>query len=456
MANRKISDLTALTATATGDLLPIVDISEAGAADQNKKITVENLFKGIPGNVGIGTSSPSGALDVRTAASTFQAFIGTNSGTSANDAGIVFQSTPSATAASRSCVLYFDANGANGSGGDYFYISNTGDHVASLWNQGNGPIVFGRSSTESLRIDSSGRLLVGTSTVTGNSAYSTAEFIKNTFSEITIGRNTSTIIGEDGVGQILFNSYAGNVWQPHASITCVADANGGSGDKPGRLVFSTTADGAASPTERMRIGQNGFFRATTDGSYTGTDGLSHAFRTTGANWVAQFVNDQATAANNYGIVVKYQSSAPNGTGNSFILCGDNAADRFQARSNGGLANYQANNVNLSDRNTKKDISPAVDTWDCIKEWEIVNYRYKDQSDDADLNLGVIAQQVAESCPEVVTIFQGAKEATDDVPAQEERLGVKEQQMYWMAIKALQEAQVRIETLEARLTAAGIA
>jgi hypothetical protein len=64
MANRKISDLTALTTTATGDLLPIVDISEAGAVDQNKKITVENLFKGIPGNVGIGTSSPSKALTV--------------------------------------------------------------------------------------------------------------------------------------------------------------------------------------------------------------------------------------------------------------------------------------------------------------------------------------------------------------------------------------------------------
>ena len=64
MANRKISDLTALTATATGDLLPIVDISEAAAADKNKKITVENLFKGIPGNVGIGTSSPSYPLHV--------------------------------------------------------------------------------------------------------------------------------------------------------------------------------------------------------------------------------------------------------------------------------------------------------------------------------------------------------------------------------------------------------
>jgi hypothetical protein len=43
MANRKISDLTALTAPASGDYLPIVDISEAAAADKNKRITVEGL-----------------------------------------------------------------------------------------------------------------------------------------------------------------------------------------------------------------------------------------------------------------------------------------------------------------------------------------------------------------------------------------------------------------------------
>jgi hypothetical protein len=43
MANRKISDLTSLTAPASGDLVPIVDVSEAAAADKNKKITFQNL-----------------------------------------------------------------------------------------------------------------------------------------------------------------------------------------------------------------------------------------------------------------------------------------------------------------------------------------------------------------------------------------------------------------------------
>jgi hypothetical protein len=53
---------------------------------------------------------------------------------------------------------------------------------------------------------------------------------------------------------------------------------------------------------------------------------------------------------------------------------------------------------------------------------------------------------------VITIFQEAKEATNEAPAQEERLGVKDQQMMWMAIKALQEAMERIEVLEAEVAA----
>ena len=53
MADRKISDLTALTTPASGDYLPIVDISEAAASDKNKRITIEELMRGVPdGTVG--------------------------------------------------------------------------------------------------------------------------------------------------------------------------------------------------------------------------------------------------------------------------------------------------------------------------------------------------------------------------------------------------------------------
>jgi hypothetical protein len=129
MANRKISDLTALTTTATGDLLPIIDISEAGAVDQNKKITIENLFKGIPGNVGIGTSSPNQPLVIYGASGTA---ISVNNSTTGTGASSGFQLQ-------------------TGSGTD-----------AYLWNYSNGFTAFGTNNTERLRIDSSGDVQIGT------------------------------------------------------------------------------------------------------------------------------------------------------------------------------------------------------------------------------------------------------------------------------------------------------
>ena len=204
-------------------------------------------------------------------------------------------------------------------------------------------------------------------------------------------------------------------------------------------------------TERMRITNGGYIKASNNGSYVSVSGAEHEFRNSSSGSATARFHHAGTANDEYGLSVT-TANDQNASSTYFLRCAGSSTERARIRTNGGLANYSANNANLSDRNVKKDISPAADTWDCIKEWEIVNYRYKDQSDDADLNLGVIAQQVADSCPEVITVFQEAKEATEDAPAQEERLGVKEQQMYWMAIKALQEAQVRIETLEARLTA----
>jgi hypothetical protein len=43
-----------------------------------------------------------------------------------------------------------------------------------------------------------------------------------------------------------------------ASISCDVDGTPGTNDMPGRLVFSTAADGASNPTERMRIASDGF------------------------------------------------------------------------------------------------------------------------------------------------------------------------------------------------------
>jgi hypothetical protein len=329
----------------------------------------------------------------------------------------------------------------------YFADGTTGSEPYRgivAYNHTSDELVFYTAGLLRSTIDSSGRLLVGTSSaVTGGTAQ---------FSRIVALGNSAGATNPGVISIGMGDNAAGE----YAEIAAQCDGTPGSGDYPGRLVFSTTADGASSPTERARITNAGYFKATSTGDYYGVTSGYHESRTGLANNVSHLFSHSASTGAVYGIQISYAQNKGTSTGDQYIYCNDSAAVRMEVRGNGGIANYSGNNVNLSDRNAKKDISPASDTWDCIKEWEIVNYRYKDQPDDADLNLGVVAQQVAESCPEVITVFQEAKEATEDQPAQEERLGVKEQQMYWMAIKALQEAQVRIEQLEQRLTDAGIA
>jgi len=388
----------------------------------------DRLVVDTSGRVGIGTTSPDCNLHVQGTTDGIYARLKNTAGTSSR---IAFESTGVASAS---------IGIPSGSSALAFYLAS--------------------ESTERMRIDSSGRLLVGTSTTVEDSGFGIGKLqVSNPFSfnnvlfsahsntgingsALTLARSRGTLASPDYlavgdlIGRTQFSVWGGTNYRPSAVIAAEADLAHGSGNLPSRLVFSTTADGASSPTERMRIGQNGSVMfGKTDVNQSAGMG---AFFTTGNSTQLGLVLDTATTS--FTPLTIYNLNATN---NGF---------RFYVKQDGGIGNFQANNVNLSDINTKKDISPAADTWNCIKEWEIVNYRYKDQPDDADLNFGVIAQQVAESCPEVITVFQEAKEATEDQPAQEERLGVKEQQMYWMAIKALQEAQVRIEALEAEVAA----
>jgi hypothetical protein len=402
------------------------------------------------GNVGIGTTTPEsfGQLAVRGATT-----IATWGNTSAHFSD----------AATGSLYVSHSSNRVSlktDSDLDLF-CSNSGDSV-----------IFSTSATERARVDGSGRLLVGTPSsrsqsgvsallqVEGTSNTGSISAINNTAnsggSYILLGKtrggsvgSTTAVTAGDTLGAVYFHGADGTGLITAASIEAYVDGTPGTNDMPGRLTFSVTADGASSLTERMRITSNGYLKASNTGNYYSATSAFHEVVSSlnAATLIVQ--NSSASLTNSVnGVYVYYAGAAPNNTTAAAFYFEDTAGLRASIRSNGGLANYQANNVNFSDRNVKKNITVADDTWNCVKQWEIVKYHYKDQPDEADLSLGVIAQQVAESCPEVITVFQEAKEATEDAPAQEERLGVKEQQMMWMAIKALQAAQVRIEALEA--------
>jgi hypothetical protein len=61
----------------------------------------------------------------------------------------------------------------------------------------------------------------------------------------------------DTIGRLYFSGSDGTAQIPAAYIDAAVDGTPGTNDMPGRLVFSTTADGAATPTERMRIDSSG-------------------------------------------------------------------------------------------------------------------------------------------------------------------------------------------------------
>ena len=143
-----------------------------------------------------------------------------------------------------------------------------------------------------------------------------------------------------------------------------------------------------------------------------------------------FLNDSAQSLNNSTSSAEYQ---------------DSAALRWRFYKNGGLANYQANNTNLSDERTKTDIKPIGSYWNKIKALQVVTFKYKDQSDSDD-NIGLIAQQVESVAPELVDVDGFGKTPDDGVPLKT----IYTTDLYHASIKALQEAMTRIEALEAKL------
>jgi hypothetical protein len=113
------------------------------------------------------------------------------------------------------------------------------------------------NSSERARIDSSGRLLVGTSS---SSEVNTAVFQGNSAAgsaaNVTISSNISNPTSTQTLAVL---SFSDNSHVKAAQIECLRDGGTWTSgtSQPSALKFYTTADGASSPTERMRIAQDG-------------------------------------------------------------------------------------------------------------------------------------------------------------------------------------------------------
>ena len=120
--------------------------------------------------------------------------------------------------------------------------------------------------------------------------------------------------------------------------------------------------------------------------------------------------------------------------------------------NGGIANYQSNDTNLCDERVKKDYADVSSQGDNIKNIGLKHFRYQEDSSSEPLKIGVVAQQVETVYPDLVQEDWPQGDANPNTGEGTFYNSVKEEQLLMYAVKALQEAVAKIETLEAEVAA----
>jgi hypothetical protein len=180
-----------------------------------------------------------------------------------------------------------------------------------------------------------------------------------------------------------------------------------------------------------------------------------------------------------GLQITYTASSPDTSTSAFFRCNDSTTDRMFITSEGDIKNHDNSYGSTSDERIKQDIRDSNSQWDDIKNIKIRNYKKKDDvrqyGDKAWEQIGVIAQELETVSPKLIrhndpsasdilsdSSFGTIYEDGDSIP-EDKKIGdvkeIKEQVksvsysvLYMKAIKALQEAMAKIETLETKVKA----
>ena len=224
---------------------------------------------------------------------------------------------------------------------------------------------------------------------------------------------------------------------------------------------------------------------------------------TAADYSLNVQNSQANANNVYGQFIQFTGVSADNRDSEYLIGADTSTTRFKIYGDGDIENHDNSYGSLSDERIKQDIVDANSQWDDIKAIKIRNYKKKDDineyGDKATSQIGVIAQEletvspnlIKENLPTATDIKHSAEFGTlytkDDAETQDAVLytsddeevksgdkevgdvktsstkqigdvkevkqkvkGVKYSVLYMKAVKALQEAMTRIETLEAKV------
>jgi hypothetical protein len=307
--------------------------------------------------------------------------------------------------------------------------------------------------SERARIDSSGRLLVGTSSARSN-FYNTSvisgllqvEGTNNStrvFSQIhntadaggplhVLAKSRGTATGsntvvqaDDQLGEVSFQGSDGTEFVAAGYIGCSVDGTPGANDMPGRLVFATTGDGTVSPTERMRITNDGnlLFGVTTTAN-PGTGNRGFLVRNDSASQT--FIQIANTLTSGVGVAYFYNANG---------LVG-------QITTSGSSTSYGTS----SDYRLKENVVFLTGAIDRVNQLQV--HRFNFIADPDTTVDGFIAHEAQAVVPECVT---GTKDEVD-ADGNPVYQGIDQSKLVPLLTAALQEAIGRIEILEAEVAA----
>ena len=319
-------------------------------------------------------------------------------------------------------------------------IVHTGDTNTAIRFPAADTITAETGGSERLRVDSSGRLLIGhtTSLAAANAQFS-FQVLGTSFATTSVTQqryaadvsgpsiilaksrgslgNHTIVQSGDELGKIRFYGSDGTDFNNYgAHIICNVDAAPGSNDMPGRLVFGTTADGAGSPTERMRIDKDGNVLVSTTSTTINSSNFG----------IGLFAD--------HGVAIFKDTTGPN----TVVRMGGNQG-LVKVQGDGDLFNTNNTYGQASDETLKQDIVDAASQWNDIKNLRVRKFRFKDNPTGV-LQIGVVAQETEKVSAGLV------QEDSDGIKS------VKYSVLYMKAIKCLQEAQAKIETLETKVAA----
>ena len=315
-------------------------------------------------------------------------------------------------------------------------ITTVGDTNTGIFFPAADTIAFSEGGVESMRIDASGNLGIGTSSPTQKLDIVTSTagaFSSRIYNSATTGTSYAQLqLQTDSSSFYIYKQNSTNTGSAGAGSVNIYEA----GAFP--MAFYTNA------TERMRIDSSGnLLVGTTSG--LGTERLSVLRTVDSGDYVAVFKTTAATATNNYGTQTVLNGD-PNDATRLFLSCiGGASTTRAQILSNGGLANYSANNVNLSDERTKTNIVNAGSYLAKICAIPVRTFKYKDQTDSL-LNLGVIAQEVEAIAPELVDTTGFGETPDDGIPLK----SIYQTDLQYALMKCIQEMKTIIDQQAERI------